>query len=52
MRSVFRVCCFLIFTLLGRAQPPKSIESLPEQRWIYKPFQGRFLEPTALGARD
>lgn len=52
MRAVIRIGCFLFLTLLGRAQPPKAVESLPEQGWIYKPFKGRLLEPESLGARD
>lgn len=52
MRAVIRIGCFLFLTLWGRAQPPKSIESLPEQGWIYKPYKGRFLEPASVGARD
>ncbi len=52
MRAVIRVGCFLFLTLLARAQSPRSIESLPEQKWIYKPFKGRFLEPESIGVRD
>lgn len=49
---MIRMGCFLSLTLLGRAQPLRSAESLPEQGWIYKPFKGRFLEPASLGVRD
>lgn len=52
MRAVIRIGCFLALTLLGRAQSPKSVESLPEQGWIYKPFRGRFVEPASQGVRD
>ena len=54
MRAVLRVGCFLVLTLVGRSQPPASVESLPEQRWIYKPFKGRSLDPATLdlGLRD
>jgi fermentation-respiration switch protein FrsA (DUF1100 family) len=49
MRAVLRVGCFLFLTLVGRSQPPTSVESLPEQRWIYRPFKGRSLDPDSLG---
>jgi fermentation-respiration switch protein FrsA (DUF1100 family) len=52
MRSVLRVACFLVLTLLSRALPLKDVEALPEQRWIYRPYKGRFLDPVTLGVRD
>lgn len=54
MRAVLQVGCFLVLTLAGRSQPQASVEFLPEQRWIYKPFKGRSLDPANLdlGLRD
>ena len=52
MRAITLMGCFLALTLFGRTEPSGSIEALPEQRWIYKPFRGRFLEPASLGVRD
>jgi len=49
MHPVFRIGCFLAVTLVARAQPPNSLEALPEQRWIYRPFKGRSLDPATLG---